>query len=105
MTEEFVSEPIGPDIKAFDTARMATGEPGLPKRFTWRDREYEIAEVLEQWKDSGPCKSGADEKYLRKHWYRIRTTDGTEMKIYFERQPRSKGQAKSRWWVYTVESQ
>ena len=105
MTEEFVSEAIEPVESTFNTARMATGEPGLPKRFTWRNREYEIADVLEQWKDSGPCKSGADEKYLRKHWYRIRTTDGTEMKIYFERQPRSKGQAKSRWWGYTVESQ
>lgn len=102
MREEFVSEAIEPVESTFNAARMATGEPGLPRQFIWRDREYEIADVLEQWKDSGPCKSGTDEKYLRKHWYRIRTTDGIEMKIYFERQPRSKGQAKARWWVYTV---
>ena len=25
----------------------------------------------------------------RKHWFRIRTTDGGEMKVYFERQGRS----------------
>jgi phosphoribosylglycinamide formyltransferase-1 len=102
MVEEFVSEAIEPLDSTFSTSSMAIGEPGLPKRFVWRDREYEVAEVLEQWKESGPCVSGANERYLRKHWYKIRTTDGTEMKLYFERQARSKGQAKARWWLYTV---
>jgi len=45
MGEEFVSEAIEPITSSFDTARMAAGEPGLPKRFIWRDREYEIATI------------------------------------------------------------
>ena len=102
MKEEFVSEPIRPVAGSADSATMVRGEPGFPKRFIWRDTEYLLDEILETWKQSGPCKSGSDEKYLRKHWFRIRTVDGWQMTIYFERQPRSKRQAKNRWWLYTV---
>jgi hypothetical protein len=81
---------------------MATGAPGLPERFVWRGQEYRIEKVVEKWKESSPCRSGGGERYLRKHWYRVRTTDGSQMKIYFERQARSARQAKQRWWLYTV---
>lgn len=104
MTERFVSEPIQPAAGTFDAAGMTRGEPGLPKQFTWRDQQYTVAEVLEAWKEDGPCRSGSPEMYLRKHWYRIRTIEGPEMTIYFERQARSKQQSKKRWWLYTVGS-
>lgn len=104
MNEEFVSEMIEPVTGTFDTAAMSQGEPGLPGRFRWRDHDYAIAEVLDTWKESGPCKSGSPELYLRKHWYKIRTADGSVMTVYFERQARSKGQSKKRWWLYTVSS-
>jgi phosphoribosylglycinamide formyltransferase-1 len=102
MNEEFISEPIKPVAGTFDTTAMTRGEPGLPGRFIWRDKEYEIADVLEVWKELGPCKSGGPEKYLRKHWFRIRTGNGMIMTIYFERQPRAKSQNKIRWWLYTI---
>lgn len=102
MSEEFVSEPIIPVAGAFDAAGMTRGEPGLPARFTWREKEYAVADVLDAWKESGPCKSGGGEMYLRKHWFKIRTDDGLEMTVYFERQPRTKRQSKKRWWLYTV---
>lgn len=102
MSEEFVSEPIIPVAGTFDAAGMTRGEPGLPARFTWREKEYAVADVLEAWKESGPCKSGGGEMYLRKHWFKIRTDDGLEMTVYFERQPRTKRQSKKRWWLYTV---
>ena len=79
---------------------MVRGEPGLPARFIWRKREYIVDEVLEKWKETGPCRSGGNEQYVRKHWFRIRTTGGVEMKIYFERQPRAK--VKVRWWLFSV---
>ena len=102
MKEEFVSEPIQPLAGTTDPSAMARGEPGLPRTFIWRGCECTVAEVLESWKQSGPCKSGSKEKYLRKHWFRLRTTAGLEMSVYFERQPRAKGQAKARWWLYTL---
>lgn len=102
MKEEFVSEPITPAHESMDASAMAIGEPGLPKKFTWRDKEYTVEKVLAKWKESGPCKHGSGEMYLRKHWFQIRTTSGYEMKVYFERQPRSKRESKTRWWLYTI---
>ena len=102
MSEEFISEPIEPLAGTFDTAAMTRGEPGFPGRFKWRDREYAVADVIEAWKETGPCRSGGPEMYLRKHWYKIITEDGTEMTVYFERQPRSKRSNKVRWWLYTI---
>lgn len=102
MSEEFISEPIEPVAGTFDTAAMTRGEPGLPERFKWRDEEYAVADVLEAWKETGPCRGGGPEKYLRKHWYKIRTDSGLEMTLYFERQARSKRQDKIRWWLYTI---
>lgn len=102
MDEEFVSEPIRAVAGTFDCAAMTRGEPGLPARFTWRDSEYAVAEVLEAWKETGPCRSGGPEMYLRKHWYKIKTADGLIMNLYFERQAKSKGGNKTRWWLYTV---
>ncbi len=103
MSEEFFGEPIAPVAGMFETAAMTRGEPALPDRFTWRGRQYTTAEVLEAWKETGPCRSGGGEQYLRKHWYKIRTGEGFVMTLYFERQPRSKSRNKARWWLYAIE--
>ena len=102
MPDTFVSEPIEPVADSFKASGRA-GEPALPMRFLWRGDEYEIAEVLDVWKESS-AKHGESEKYLRKHWYRVRTTCGHKMKIYFERQARSAASAKQRWWLYTIDA-
>jgi len=102
VTEQFVSEMIEPIAGTADTSRMAIGEPGLPRRFSWRNRLYEVDTVLARWKESSPCRNGSNERYLRKHWYSVRTTTGDVMKIYFERQSRTARQAKARWWLYTM---
>ena len=102
MSEEFVSEPIMPVAGTFDTTGMTRGEPGVPGRFVWREKEYAVLDVLETWKESGPCRSGGSEKYLRKHWFKVRTDNGLEMTMYFERQARTKRQSKKRWWLYTI---
>jgi len=103
MSDEFIGEAVTPVAGTFETAAMTRGEPALPARFSWRGQQYSTAEVLEVWKETGPCRSGGGEQYLRKHWYRIRTGDGLVMTIYFERQPRSKSRNKTRWWLYAVE--
>jgi hypothetical protein len=104
MDEKFISEPIKPTTQTFETTAMTRGEPGLPQRFVWRDAEYTVADVLEIWKETGPCRNGSDDKYLRKHWYKIRTADGLIMTLYFERQARSKSRNKTRWWLYTIKT-
>ena len=104
-SERFVSEAIRPlfaeDSGLASDHPAAIGEPILPTGFVWREQEYAVGEVLESWKELSPCHSGSDERYVRKHWYRIRTAEGVEMKIYFERQARSKGAATRRWWLFS----
>jgi hypothetical protein len=102
MAEKFVSESISPIAGTFDTGAMSRGEPGLPARFIWRNSEYTVARVLDKWKETSPCKSGGKEKYVRKHWYMIKATDGNVMKVYFERRPLPKTQRKIRWWLYSI---
>lgn len=104
MPSSFISESIVPVEASFDTAGMARGEPGLPRKFRWRKKEFIVAEVLERWKEHGDCRHGSGERYVRKHGYRVRTTDGAVFRIYFQRsQGRGKLPAKSRWWIHSME--
>ncbi len=100
MKESFVGEAITPVDQSFATSGMVMGKPGLPNEFLWRGRRFSVVEVLEEWKESGDCRHGSGERYVRKHWFRIKATENLEMKIYFERQARSSGG--SRWRLYTV---
>jgi len=96
--ERFISEPVQPAPGSFDTAAMARGEPGLPARFTWRETEYRVVEVLRQWKTTGPCSSGSSERYVRRHWFTVRTDPAAAMTLYCDRQSRSR-KPKARWWL------
>jgi hypothetical protein len=104
-SSSFVSEPITPIGTSFDPAGMAMGEPGLPHQFRWRKKEFAVTEVLEKWKEHGDCAHGSGERYVRRHGYRVRTTDGTVFRLYFQRSfGRGKFQMKSRWWIQSIES-
>lgn len=103
MTDRFLSEPLEPVVALADTARMATGEPGLPARFRWRGRTLEVAGLLRSWRDTGPCRHGSGERYVRRHWYEVVTPDQTTLKIYFERSPRP-GAKGPRWWLYSMDT-
>lgn len=101
MAERFVDEPLEPAAETADTALMAGGGPGLPRKFLWRGRTVEVAALLRIWSETGSCRHGSGERYVRKHWFEVETTDGATMKIYFERQPR-RGRKEPRWWLFTV---
>ena len=100
--ERFIGEAIVAEDMSFSVASMAMGKPGLPRVFSWKGRRFCVTAVLEEWKECGDCRHGSGERYVRKHWYRVRTTEDLEMKIYFERQGRSSGG--SRWRLYSVRS-
>jgi hypothetical protein len=100
MKEIFIGEALTPEDMSFSVSPMAMGTPGLPQKFSWKGRRFSLIEVLEEWKESGPCRHGSGERYVRKHWFRVRTTEDLEMKIYFERQARSRGG--SRWRLYSI---
>lgn len=102
--EEFVSEAIVPVAGTSDAAAMATGVPGLPRGFVWREQTHEIVACLETWKRSEPEGGRADgERYLRRHYYRLRVSDGMVWIVYFLRQRPRSGSAKRRWFLYSIE--
>jgi phosphoribosylglycinamide formyltransferase-1 len=104
VPRSFVSESIIPLETSFDTDGMARGEPGLPKKFRWRKKDFIVAEVLERWKEHGTCAHGSGEKYVRKHRYCIRTTDGSVFRLSFQRTfGRAKYRYTSRWWISSME--
>ncbi len=98
--ETFIGEAITPEDLSFPVSPMTMGKPGLPRTFSWKGRRFSVIEVLEEWKESGDCHHGSGERYVRKHWFRVRTTEDLEMSIYFERQARSGGG--SRWRLYSI---
>jgi len=83
--------------------RMAAGEPGVPGRFRWRGREFDIVEIVSSGK--GYAREGhvpTGETYLRRHWLTVRTASGEEMTLYCERHVRGRKDPKGRWWLYTM---
>jgi hypothetical protein len=101
--ESFISEPIAPKSGTFAQTAMARGEPGLPASFAWRGREYTVAGLIESWKSTAPDREGGSERYVRKHWYRIRTVTGEVMTLYFTRQPsQGRSASRQRWFLFSM---
>ena len=101
MTERLISEALKPLTETADTSRMPIGEPGLPRKFVWRGRTICVTAVLRSWRETGKCRHGSLEMYVRKHWYEVATESDGFMKLYFERQPR-RGLKGARWWLFSV---
>jgi hypothetical protein len=100
MPEEFISEAIEPVKETFDTHLMATGSPGLPQSFVWRKKTITVSKLLRTWTTTGSCVHGSGEKYVRRHWFEIKTAEGL-MKIYFDKA--SPGRRKEMGWrLYTI---
>ena len=73
----------------------ALGEHGLA---------VEVVEQMGAWKHSSRegAHAGGD-LYLRRHYYKLRMSDGTVWTVYFVRQSPKSGSAKNRWFLYTIE--
>ncbi len=103
MSERFISEQLKPIMDGPAPVPFEAGAPMMPPAFEWRRQRLPVLEVLESWKELSPCSSGSPERYLRRHWYRLRTSDEQEMTVYFLRQAQSGKQPKSRWFLYKLE--
>jgi len=100
---ELISEPI--DVTAFDTSAMKSGLAGAPTAFTWRGRDYRVAELIGRRKFSrGDGHNPAKEKYLKREYFTVRLASGETAELYIERQarPGTRGAGrKQRWFLYT----
>lgn len=100
---KLVSEAIDVDPGDLDPPQ-AIGEPGAPRRFIWRGEAVDVAHVVRHWRETRDCTHGSGEQYAFKHWFEVEAVDGRRMKLYFERKPRTRREAKRRWWLYTVDA-
>jgi len=99
---QFIGEPIVPDPEALAAIQTRPGEPALPTRFTWRGQQHVVVAVLRTWADTRRDRDGSSARYRGRHWFRVRTSAGLIMNIYFERHPRSRAQARQRWWLHSI---
>ena len=100
MAERFIGEALVPVGTSFDAGAMAGGAPGVPREFAWRHERLAVTGVLASWRETGPCRNGGSERYVRKHWFSVATESGETARIYFERQARG-GRHAPRWWLYS----
>ncbi len=73
---------------------MARGIPGVPRRFRWRGRAFEVAKVEDTWKELSASPPGGGDRYVRRHGFTVRTTDGEILKLVAAR-----GSARVRWYL------
>ena len=94
---ELISEAIIPESASADSARMAKGEPGLPKAFTWRGESFGVAREISAWKESSRegARAGGD-LYLRRHCFKLQMSSGDSWTVYFIRQSPRSGNPKNR---------
>jgi len=104
MSEKFISEALKPGTATFDTGRMAAGEPGLPFEFTWRGAKLRIVTIQREWRETGPCRHGSGEQYVRKHWYQVEDDQGRILKIYFARSTKGRS-AKACWQLFSLDAE
>ena len=103
QSDTLISEPITPKPGTFDTSMMARGGPGLPRVFTWRGKEYHVLGVIDTWTGREPG-HGMDKEYtyIRKHFYRIKTTTGETMTLQFDRKPQG-SRGRERWSLFSLQ--
>jgi hypothetical protein len=101
--EEFISQPLRPHAGTFRTGDMARGLPGLPAGFDWNGQPHLIETLLESWKASATEGGRAGgERYLRRHYYRLRMADKAVWTVYFIRQCPRSGSPRLRWFLQSI---
>lgn len=98
--ERLVSQPIRPVDPGDALIAWTVGEPLLPKAFLWQQATIRLEQCLEKWKESAAAEGG--ERYVRKHWYRVRLADGRVAKLYCLRRPDHRRKAALRWRLFSL---
>jgi hypothetical protein len=102
VVKQFISAELKPVAGTIEMAGMGAGQPGLPRQFRWGARQIQVVQVLRTWRETGSCRNGGGEQYVRKHCFEVLLDTEERAEIYFERQARS-GKSRSRWWLRAIE--
>lgn len=105
-SEQFISEPITPEVGSFSTELMARGLAALPGAFTWREKRYEVINCIDHYKETSTESSKAQsDRYLRRQVFVVELDTGEIAKLYVLRQGASGGSSqakKQRWYLYSI---
>jgi hypothetical protein len=96
MTRQFVSRPLKQTGEGYITPASG-GEPPVPRAFQWEDRTLVVAEVLRSWRST---RDDRGDTYLKRHWFELRTEDGSRIEVYYDREAR---RGAAQWWLYTID--
>jgi hypothetical protein len=106
----FIGEPIEAH---FNQAPRLEKKPGCPDSFTWRDKTYQIVELLSEWHDyrrRGRMAINMRPEHAataarRGSWgvgqdyYRVRTEQGQVFDLYYDRAPKDVDSRKGAWFL------
>lgn len=96
-SEQFISEPITPEVGSFSTELMARGLAALPGAFTWREKRYEVVTCIDHFKETSTEGSNAQsDRYLRRQVFVVELDTGEIAKLYVLRQGSSGGSNKAK---------
>ncbi len=75
-----IMESIAPEPGSWSVRQMASGEPGVPLRFTWRGRLYEVTRILATRRELEPSPEGrVKERYVKRHVVQVLVSSGEHM--------------------------
>lgn len=106
----FIEEPI--EVQ-YDQAPLLEKKPGPPDGFTWREQQYRVVDVLNEWHDyrrKGRMARNMQPQHAevashRGSWgvgldyYRVRTDTGQIFDIYYDRAPKDADRRKGQWFL------
>ena len=72
----------------------------MPRRFDWRGRTYEVAEVLGTARETENASGTTGDSYVRRHVFRVRTTTGEVLVLAGAR---AKNAGPARWLLRSIE--
>jgi len=108
----FICEPIEVE---FEMVSGLKKRPGPPIRFVWRERTFEVAEILSEWHEyKGEEIPGQRPRFfirsarregswgVGRDFYRVRTACGGVYVLYYDRRPKGR-EIDSGWVMYEAE--
>lgn len=105
-SEQFISEPITPEVGSFSTELMARGLAALPGAFTWRDKRYEVVACIDHFKETSTEGGKAQsDRYLRRQVFVVELNTGETAKLYVLRNASPSGSSKGKkqlWYIYSI---
>jgi hypothetical protein len=106
----FINQPV--EVH-FDRPQLLEKTPGCPDRFDWRDEQFQIVELISEWRDyrrQGRMARNMRPEHATKaathgswgvgqFYIRVRTQQGRIFDLYYDRAPKDVDRRKGAWFL------